>query len=427
MLTGNGVSRVRRGAQEEYITERRGKRLRVLHVVSSLDAKDGGTTAVVHGLAIAQARSGLTVTALATFRKDFDPTTVDSLREAGIYVSLVGPARGALVRHPELQATVRSMVAECDIVHIHALWEEIQHQAAVVARQLDVPYIVTPHGMLDPWSLSRSRWKKRLYMLWRLRRDLNCATALHFTSRIEKERVLPLKISSPGIVLPNGINLEEYQDLPDRGEFRARYKLSDDVPLVLFLGRLHPKKGCDLLIEGFSRAFYEQVDPEKTRPLLVFVGPDDGGYQTQLESLAHEFGISNSVLFAGPLYGKDKLAAFVDADLFGLISHQENFGIAVIEALATGCPVLVSDQVNIHELIENEQVGWVVPTDCESVAQALSKWFFLRNNIDDMRRRARVVATGFDWDGIAKSWIEQYQNMVTSKAPSSGSRLDHKQ
>lgn len=385
---------------------------RVLHVISSIDPRAGGTTAAVQGLTIAQARAGVSVTILATFREGFDPTAADAMRDAGVAVILIGPARSPLSWHSAIRADMHKAISACDIVHIHALWEEVQHQAAVIARRLKVPYVITPHGMLSPWSLSQSPWKKRLYWAWRLRRNLVGAAALHYTADIERGLVKALKISPPTTIAPNGIDLSEFQSPPARGTFRARHKIPVDAPVVLFLGRLHPNKGCDLLIKGFARAAAQKNENCLPEPLLVFAGPDANNFRAELESIAIEHGVGKSVFFVGPLYGEDKLAAFIDADLFALISHHENFGIAVIEALAAGCPVLLSDQVSTHDLIKKERVGWVVKTSAEATALALRDWLKSFSRDEEMRQRARATAARYDWQAIADSWVDEYQRIA---------------
>lgn len=412
-LSGGGLRWETQGTSES-----RNDGVRVLHVVSSLDVRAGGTTAAVLGMSVAQARAGAAVTVLATFRAGYDPSAVSAMREEGVNVTLVGPVLGPLAWCRGIRAKVQRAVAASDIVHIHALWEEIQHQAAVDARRSNVPYIITPHGMLDPWSLSQSRWKKWAYMHWRLRRNLKSAAALHYTARIEKQLCDRLCLRVPGIIVPNGIDLSEYRELPRRDAFRERYQIQSDVPLVLFLGRLHPKKGCEILIKGFAQAIARKEDAVSRKPNLVIAGPDSNSYQRELEALVSDCGLQDAVHFVGPLYAKEKLAAYVDADLFALISYQENFGIAVIEALAAGCPVLLSDQVNIHDLVETEQVGWVVPTEVDATARALRAWLQFVGDPESMRTRARAAASRYDWQSIASSWMTQYEQIIcASRSP----------
>lgn len=399
-------------AHSQAIAERQCRYLRVLHVIAGLDARAGGTTAAVLGLAIAQVRSGMMVTVMATFRLGHDSTAVDTLRAAGVEVTLVGPVWGPLGWAPRTRLTVQRMVNAAEIIHIHGLWADIQHQAAVESRNSGRPYVVTPHGMLDPWSLAQSRWKKYAYMRWRLLKNLNCAAALHYTAPIEKKLCDRLSLAPPKVIEPNGIDLREFRKLPPRGHFRDRYRIESDAPMVLFLGRLHPKKGCDILINAFARVIAEQEGVLSQRPCLVIAGPDSNNYQKSLEALVSKWGVTEAIRFVGPLYRQEKLSALADADLFALVSHQENFGIAVIEALAAGCPVLLSDQVNIYGLVETEQLGWVVPTEIDATAHALSSWLSSGEKLEETRVRAQAVAKRFDWQEIAVSWIEHYQRII---------------
>jgi glycosyltransferase involved in cell wall biosynthesis len=182
--------------------------------------------------------------------------------------------------------------------------------------------------------------------------------------------------------------------------------LSGDGPIVLFLSRVHPKKGLDLLVPAFAQAAPADA-------VLVIVGPDADGYSDQVRAMANRHSVGDRLLFTGMLRGRDRIEAFVDADLFALPSYQENFGIAVVEALASGCPVLISDQVNIHREITAGGVGVVVPTDTASVAQALAGW------LGDPARRAAAAARApafvrarYDWQRIASRWATHYAGLA---------------
>ncbi len=194
--------------------------MRVLHVISSLDPRAGGPSSALLGLATAQARAGLRVAVAGTWSQGESTTLADQMSAGGVSLRLIGPCGGKLKRHPDLGRVILDSAAAADVIHIHALWEEIQHQAARTAGRRGVPYIFRPCGMLDPWSLAQSRWKKRLYLAWRLRRDLNEASLLHFTSQTERDLTRPLKLRSPSAVIPNGVQLEEFENLPPRGGFR---------------------------------------------------------------------------------------------------------------------------------------------------------------------------------------------------------------
>jgi len=385
--------------------------LKVLHVISGIDPRGGGPAEALRGLATAQAAAGLNVRVLATFFAGDDLGIAAVLQARGVTVRLVGPCRKPLGRHPDLASATGEAVATADVVHIHALWEEVQHLSARAARDSQKPYLIRPCGMLDPWSLRQSWLKKRLYLYWRLQRHLNSAATIHFTSDVEQSGAASLRLQAPAIVEPNGIDVSEYADLPSRGTFRGRRGIPPGETVVLFLGRLHPKKGLDLLLPAFARVGHDCI--------LVIAGPGEETYQASLKAEATRLGIADRVVFTGMLLGEDKLAAFVDADLFVLPSYQENFGIAVAEAMAAGLPVLISDQVNINKEVAIRGAGGVVPTDAEALATELVRW----TNDLELRRHAGANAREFarsqyDWTAIANRWVGHYQRLLSKAAAS---------
>ena len=376
---------------------------RILHVIPGLDATQGGTVTALMSMAVFQARAELKVTVAATWVGEGPPRDAEArLREAGADVRFIGPARGPLLWHRDLSRTLGELVARADVVHAHGVWEEIQHRAAAVARRRGVPYVISPHGMLDPFNLNQKRLKKWLYLALRLRRSLRRAAAVHFTDEVERDLAAPLTGGVRAIVQPIGVDLSEFADVPPRGTFRSKYPLIGGRPVVLFLGRLHPKKAPDLLIEAFSRA-------RATDAVLVLAGPDSDGYRAQLESLVRKEGLGDRAVFTGMLRGADRVAALAEADVFALFSHQENFGLAVVEALACGTPVLISDQVNIHRKIANAGVGAVAPVRVPEMAALITKWLADSDLRCAAAARARpFVRENYDAIRVAARWAEHY-------------------
>jgi glycosyltransferase involved in cell wall biosynthesis len=381
--------------------------MRILHITSSIDPRNGGVATALIGLAKAQHAVGISVAVAANWKRDTDMSGFKTLQQAGIPVELIGPASGPLNRHPQIVPVLSHLIDAADVVHIQAIWEEIQHQGARIARRKDKPYLISPHGMLDPWSLQQSRWKKKLYMMWRQRRDLDSATALHFTTVPERDLTRPLALRPRAIIEPNGVDLKEFQSLPPAGKFRDLYPQLRSRRMVLFLSRLHHKKGLELLIPAIARCSEEVA--------LVIAGPGDESYRMQLEQLVTQHHLQERVIFTGMLEGEPRIAAFADADLFALSSYQENFGNVVVEALAAGTPVIISDQVNLHAEITAAQVGEVVPLDVEVLATVLQRW------LDDDRlrhaaaERARpFVWSHYDWQQIAGRWVDHYTQLIQS-------------
>lgn len=384
--------------------------MKVLHVVGSFDPRFGGPSIALTRLGEAQARHGLEVTVVGSWVRGEDLQAQQRLRDAGVEVHAIGPCHWPLRQHHDLGPTLDGQVPLSDIVHIHALWEQVQHDAAVLSRRHDVPYIFRPCGMLDPWSLRQKWLKKKLYMMLRLRRDLNGAAALHYTSEVERDLAAPLGLRPPGLVVPNGVDLSEFHSLPSPGFLRNRFPQIGARQIVLFLSRIHPKKGLDILLPAFARS------GTKDRALVI-TGPDQGGHEAEIRRLSHSLGLDQSVVFTGPLYGPERVAALVEADLFVLPSRQENFGIAVVEALAAGVPVLISDQVNIHREIQQAGVGGVVRLDVDELARELNRWLSDQSLRTQAAQRAGEFAReNYDWAKIAQRWVGEYERLIAGAA-----------
>jgi glycosyltransferase involved in cell wall biosynthesis len=386
--------------------------MRILHVISGLRRENGGPPIVLAGLAAAQARAGLDVSVVATWTTDPCPAVVADLESRGVRVTHIGPARNPMSRHPDIGPTMRRLVPAADVVHVHALWEEIQHVACVTARRAGVPYVVTPHGMLDPWNLSNGRIRKRVYLWWRLRRDLDGAAAIHFATTSERDAVARMNLAPPAIVEPFGIDGEEFAELPERGTFRRAHPELGGRRLVAFLGRLDYGKGLELLIPAFAK-----VAPGDAA--LAIIGPDAySGYRATVEALIDRHQLRDRAVLTGMLGGREKLAALVDAYVLCQPSFHENFGMFVPEALACGCPVIVSDQVYLHPAVSGAGVGAVTKLDVGAVATELARWLGDPALRDDAARRARPFALGhFAWGEIGRRWERHYGRIVGSPKP----------
>ena len=328
--------------------------MRVLHVVSGLDPRSGGVVSAVAGLTSAQQLEGLHVRVFSCFTKAYDDQSLAAaLRQQAIEVRTVGPCRTPLMLHRELRPALSAMVNDADLVHIHAVWEQVQHVAAMLARAAASRTSLLLMGCWTPGASARALGASDSTCSGGCGADLQNASALHFTTAIERDLTHALRLTAPAIIEPNGLDLSEFEHLPLPGQFRSKYPQIGQRPIVLFLSRLHHKKGLELLVPAFASADSASV--------LVIAGPDQGGYESRIRQLVQQHGLGERVVFTGMLYGSDRIAAMVDASLFVLPSYQENFGIAVAEALAAGTPVLISDRVNIHPEVTAAGVGAVRP------------------------------------------------------------------
>src|SRR5258705_1400317 len=228
--------------------------MRILHAISGINGENGGPPIVLAGLAAAQVRAGLDVSIVATWTTNPCPDVVADLQSKGIRVTHIGPAKSPMSRHPDTARRLDELTAQADVVHVHAMWEEIQHLACRAAWRHGVPYVITPHGMLDPWNMSNGWLKKRLYLFWRMRQNLKRAAALHFATTTERDAVARLNLPTPAIIEPFGLDADEFRDLPAPSLFRARHPELGNRRLIAFLGRLDYGKGLELLIPAFAKA-----------------------------------------------------------------------------------------------------------------------------------------------------------------------------
>jgi glycosyltransferase involved in cell wall biosynthesis len=387
--------------------------LRVLHAISGINPENGGPPNALAGLAAAQVRAGLDVSIVSTWTADPCPQVVADLQAKGIKVTHIGPARNPMSRHADLPRVLDELVSRADVVHVHAMWEQIQHVACRAARRRGVPYVYTPHGMLDPWNMSNGWLKKRMYFALRMRKNLNRAAVVHFTTGMERDAVGRLELTAPGIVEPLGIDAGEFRELPPANAFKSKHPALADKRLITFLGRLDKGKGLEVLIPAFA-----SVAPRYPDAHLVIVGPDShSGYRATVEELIRAHHLMDRVLLAGMLKGREKLGALVDSYVLCQPSFHENFGVVVVEALACGTPVIVSDQVYLYPEVSKAGVGAVTATTIDSVAGELSRW------LDDSGRRATAAAGArsfalgaFDWNEIARRWVGHYGAVAAKRA-----------
>lgn len=379
--------------------------MRIVHVISSIDPRAGGPVTALVGLTEALTAAGGQVTVVSTWRQGNDLQVADRLRHAGVTVEIVGPTCTPLQYHRDLKPTLKRIIANADIVHIHGLWENIQHHAARIAQAHKVPYVIRPCGMLDPWSLKQSQLRKKIYLRLRLQQNLCHAAAIHYTTQTEQRLANPLTENKTYFIEPNGLDLNEIPTTSPTGFLRQRIPSLGTRPIVLFLSRLHHKKGLDLLIPAFADVSTDSV--------LVLAGPCDDAYRAQLEQMIAKHHVTDRIFFAGMLHGSERFAAMAGAAIYVLPSYQENFGISVIEALACGLPVIISDQVNIHDEITNAQVGQVIPTEISALTAAIDRWLGNPELRQAAGQRARTFArTQYDWNHIAENWMRHYRALI---------------
>lgn len=378
----------------------------ILHVVPDLDLATGGPVTALTGLVHAQKQAGLEVSVAC--RKTQNPRQLTGqIRDWNIPVHELSSEKRPLQSDLALRAALENLITGADIVHLHGVWENIHAEASIAARQTQTPTIFRTCGMLDRYQLAQKPFKKWLYLRARLLRELNSARAIHYSTPIERDLTHPpLHLRPRAIVEPNGITLGEFQTLPARGFLRELFPAIGARPIVLFLSRLHPKKGVPLLLEAFAQT-------QNLGAALVLVGGGTPEYEAQLRALAAQSAGAENVFWVGMLPRAECLQALADADLFVLPSYQENFGNAVVEAMAIGVPVVISDQVALYPEVESAGAGSVCQTNAQDVAAHLTRWLSDAPARLDAGQKARAFALErFDWTAIAARWNQHYAQIL---------------
>lgn len=393
-------------------------KLRVLHVISGLSPRFGGPANSLE-LCRALGRQGVQVSLFT-----------NNLAGPGKWLARRGPVRplgrthdltteGLAVRYfatewpfrfgysPTLGHEISKRIREFDVVHIHGLYLYPSSVAAFYARQAHVPYIIEPHGSLAPYIFKHHRYRKWIYELVVERRNLRHAAALHYASGEEMRQAQAIGVRVPALVIPLGINIEDFDRLPRRGSFRACHPHLHGKRLIVFLGRLTRKKGLDLLVEAFVAIADRFSDLH-----LIIAGPDDEGLGSRLRRRLAQAGLSDRTLFPGMLLGDQKRSLLADTDVWVLPSYDENFGIAAVEAMACGLPVVISDKVHIWPELAKAQAAVVVPCRVRELAAAIEGLLsdrVLRSRLGENARL--VVRNHFTWESSAKKLINAYQAM----------------
>jgi glycosyltransferase involved in cell wall biosynthesis len=300
-----------------------------------------------------------------------------------------------------LGAALASAVARHDLVHVHGLWNAPGWLASRRARRAGVPYVVSPRGMLDAGSM-RLHPRRKQIGYWALERNnLARAACLHATSEAEAEALARRHLPVPILTLPNGVDAWT-GDPRARGAFRRRLGVAAEAPLIVFLGRIHPTKRLDLLAGAFDR-----VRAARPGARLVIAGPDEDGHRRQIEP---RFGrAAETVHWTGELDEAERWALLADADALVLCSESESFGMSVVEALAAGVPVVVTQTCPWQD-VETARCGFWVPQSAEAIASALLRLMADPAAARAMGERGRVLArTRYSWDSIARAMADRYE------------------
>jgi glycosyltransferase involved in cell wall biosynthesis len=393
--------------------------LKVLHVIRSVDPKGGGPIEGVRQYGSRLLEMGHSVEVVS-----LDDPAADFVAAFPLKVHALGPAKNKYGYNRGLVSWLKARARSYDRVIVNGLWQYHSFAAWRAISSSGTPYFVFTHGMLDPWFKTHyplKHLKKMLYWPaeYRVLRD---AEAVLFTS--DEERLLARQSFKPYRAREQVVAYGTAPPPPDgallRAKFLARHPELHDRRIILFLSRIHEKKGCDLLIEAFA-----EVACSDAQYHLVIAGPDQTRWVPQLQDLAIKLGVAGRISWLGMVRGEEKWSAFYSAEVFALPSHQENFGIAVAEALGCGLPVLISNKVNIWREVHAANAGLVAPDSLAGTKQLLREWL---NRTPQQRfemgeAAKRLFASRFTVDAMTQDLLRIYR-AESGKLPHAGRLCD---
>ena len=312
----------------------------------------------------------------------------------------------------KLYRALAKNIKNFDLIHITSVFLSVSTLGAYYAKKFKKPCIISPHGslMTEPLAM-KSSFKKKIYIDLIEKRNLKLAEAIHFTVEAEKEEYmkasLPLK---KAIIIPNGFDIIEFKKQLSQNFFRNKFNIGADKKVILFLSRLNWKKGLDTLIPAFA-----EVLKKESRAVLVLAGPDEKNYKKEIELkiVNCKLKIGKDVIFTDMLIGEDKISAYRESDVFVLPSYSENFGMAVVEAMACGLPVIITKGVGISKEVEKAGAGIVIEKDKKQLTEAILKILENPQLGKKMGENGRkLVETEFSSEKVAEKWIEEYSNLI---------------
>ena len=393
--------------------------LRILYVASYYKPAFhyGGPVRSVATICEGLAQAGATVTVLTTNagceRSNEipigQPVWVDRVRVSYHQLARGTPER--LFYSPSLAESCRREVGEHDVVVLETLFTLPTGPVVAACRRGGIPYVVPPRGQLLPWALRQKALKKRIYLALVGRRYLDAAAALVCSDESERDAVAALRFKAPAVVVPNPVDTKSLRQLPPRGSMKRNLGIPPTHPVVLMLGRLHGVKNPDVALEMLGLVGRQDVH-------LVFAGPDEERYQPRLEHRAQALGCADRIHFTGLLVDEPRLEAFADSDLLVMPSRMESFGMAAVEAMAAGLPVLLSRDVPVGRWVEEAGAGRVVAASPQCLAAACEELLSQLSVLRAMGTNAqRLAQDRFDTDAVSRQMLALCESIAATGRP----------
>lgn len=389
--------------------------MRILHVIPSISPARGGTSRAIVDMVHALQAQGMDVE-IATTNDDGDDLLDVPLGKCTLYDRIPTyffprfspsiPAIREFAFSGSFTTWLFQNIAKYDSIHVHALFSYTSTVAMAIARLKGIPYQITPHGLLCEWSLQQSTQKKQAYLKLIERSNLDRARSIHLTCQQEQDDVIALNFKSPNFVLPLALT-EIPSQIPNAANLlRQQLNCPADEPIILFLSRLHYKKGLDYLIPALGKL-------RDRRFTFIIAGNGTPKYEAEIQALLVTSGIDDRTQMLGFVEGEQKDLLIQGADLFALTSHSENFGISVLEALVVGTPVLVTPGVGLATVVRDNDLGYVAELDIDAITDALDRYLADPDRAKLMGEHARqFTIENYTWDKIATDLIQVYRSLV---------------
>jgi glycosyltransferase involved in cell wall biosynthesis len=388
--------------------------VRVLHVSAYYAPAFvyGGPPRSIHGLCRALSRCGVNIGVFTTDANGAETlplAAANAIEYEGVpvrYFPRSWPARPIGSRH--LAAALRASLAGMDVLHIHGLWNRVVWAAARQARRAAIPYVLSPRGMLEEAALTLRSWRKRAAFALVERKTVDGAALLHATSERELQTLRRLRPTARVTLIPNGI---EFAASTGRRVARTLFGLPPSVPIVLFVGRLHPIKRLDLLIDAFIALKEHGSDAH-----LVIAGPDETALRHSLATRAAR--VEGAITWVGPVDDVRRDALMREAAALVMCSDSESFGLTALEAMANGVPVVITRTCAWAD-VARHRTGYWVDQRADEIADALRR---LLGDPDAARamgaRGVELVQSKYTWDAIARAFLREYETVVSESAAS---------
>jgi len=384
--------------------------MKILYVTASMSPKWGGPTKVVAELTEKLVEKGVEVTIFSPFRQGEESEVV---KPKGVNLRLF---RQSFIDKLwtsyslELEGAIQKEVNNFDIIHIHEIWHYPHYIAYKAAKKAGKPYVITIHGALDPWCLNYKSFKKKIYASLIQKRILKEANIIHAITDEEVKQIKNFVSNNNIVIIPNGINSDDFINLPSRKELEKLYPKLIGKKVLLFFGRLHPVKGLDLLAKAFGIIARERDDVR-----LLIAGPNSNDYKDKIVQILEEEQVLDKTIFTGMLSGHEKLAALSRADICIVPSYSEVRSIVASEAMICKLPIIITRQCNFPEVAEYE-AGIVIEPDLKQLTETLNTLLSNSKLCKKMGENGRsLVLDNFTWDKITDEMIKVYEDILNRK------------